>query len=274
MSELDHGRRALLRVLPLGAALGWVFRRAAAQPAARGAPPRRRLAMRPQPTVVIDPGHGGIDPGAVSPTGVNEKDIVLSTASQFARQLAATRRCRVVLTRSTDEFIPLRDRVARARAWKADLFLSIHADALPDTEMRGLSVFTLSARASDREAAALASSQNRADLVAGVNLSRQPREVGSILLDLTRRQTSNLSITLARYIVDQLGREVVLLERPQRSADFAVLTAPDIPSALVELGCLSNPTEQRLLQQRAYQQRLARGLVRAVETFFAVRGAA
>ena len=138
--------------------------------------------------------------------------------------------------------------------------------------MRGLSVFTLSARASDREAAALASSQNRADFVAGVNLSRQPREVGSILLDLTRRQTSNLSITLARYIVDQLGREVVLLERPQRSADFAVLTAPDIPSALVELGCLSNSREERLLQQRIYQQKLARGLVRAVESYFAAHG--
>src|SRR5215831_19208107 len=259
MSELDHGRRALLRVLPLGAALGWVFRRAAAQPAARGAPPRRRLAMRPQPTVVIDPGHGGIDPGAVSPTGVNEKDIVLSTASQFARQLAATRRCRVVLTRSTDEFIPLRDRVARARAWKADLFLSIHADALPDSEMRGLSVFTLSAEASDREAAALAISENKADLVGGI--------------DLARRQSGNLSILLARKVVDQLARQVVLLDHPQRSADFAVLTAPDIPSVLVELGCLSNRQEERLLQQHAYQQKLARGLVRAVEAYFAASAA-
>jgi N-acetylmuramoyl-L-alanine amidase len=135
-------------------------------------------------------------------------------------------------------------------------------------------VFTLSAQASDREAAALAVSENRADLIGGIKLSRQPRDVGNILLDLTRRETSNLSITLARDLVTQLGREAVLLERPRRSADFAVLTAPDIPSALVELGCLSNPAEQRLLQQRAYQQRLARGLVRAVETFFAVRLAA
>ena len=273
MSELDHGRRALLRVLPLGAALGWVFRRAAAQPAARGAPPRRRPAMRPQPTVVIDPGHGGIDPGAVSPTGVNEKDIVLSTASQFGRQLAATRRCRVVLTRSTDEFIPLRDRVARARAWKADLFLSIHADALPDSEMRGLSVFTLSAEASDREAAALAISENKADLVGGIDLARQPREIGNILMDLARRQSGNLSILLARKVVDQLARQVVLLDHPQRSADFAVLTAPDIPSVLVELGCLSNRQEERLLQQHAYQQKLARGLVRAVEAYFAASAA-
>ena len=128
-------------------------------------------------------------PGAVSPEGIYEKDIVLPTASVFARQLAATRRFRVVLTRSVDEFIPLRDRVARAQRWHADLFLSIHADALPDRETRGFSVFTLSTQASDREAAALAISENRADLVGGVNLSRQPRDVGKILMDLWRRQT-------------------------------------------------------------------------------------
>ena len=126
----------------------------------------------------------------------------------------------------------------------------------------------MSAQASDREAAALAVSENRADLVGGINLSRQSREVGNILMELTRRQTSNLSIALARNIVDQLAREVVLLDHPQRSADFAVLTAPDIPSALVELGCLSNLREERLLQQRGYQQKLARGLVRAVEAYF------
>ncbi len=263
------GRRRVLRGLAFCAVAAWRFEPASAEPAGKRRPLARRI-----PTLVIDPGHGGVDPGAITADGVYEKNIVLETASEFARMLAARRSYRVVLTRSTDEFLPLRERVARARAWKADLFLSIHADALPDTDARGLSVFTLSAQASDREAAALAVSENRADLVGGVNLSRQPRDVGKILLDLTRRQTSNLSITLARDLVDQLGREVVLLERPQRSADFAVLTAPDIPSALVELGCLSNPTEQRLLRQRAYQQRLARGLVRAVEKFFAVRGMA
>jgi N-acetylmuramoyl-L-alanine amidase len=264
MRELDCGRRKLLRLLALGAAVGWVFGEASAQPAGRRTPPARRV-----PTVVIDPGHGGADPGAISPSGVYEKDIVLQTAWDFARQLAATRRYRVVLTRSVDEFIPLRDRVARARAWHADLFLSIHADALPDTELRGLSVFTLSAQASDREAAAISVSENGADLVGGVNLSRQPREVSEILMELTRRQTSNLSNALARDIVDQLAREVVLRDHPQRSADFAVLTAPDIPSALVELGCLSNPREDGLLRQRTYQQKLAHGLVRAVEAYFA-----
>jgi N-acetylmuramoyl-L-alanine amidase len=268
MRDTSCGRRRVLGGLALCAVAGWDLEPASAQP-----PRKRTPAVRRVPTVVIDPGHGGVDPGAITADGVYEKNIVLAAASEFARMLAARRSYRVVLTRRTDEFLPLRERVARARAWKADLFLSIHADALPGTNLRGLSVFTLSAHASDREAAALAVSENRADLVGGINLSRQPRDVGKILLDLTRRQTSNLSITLARGLVDQLGREVLLLERPQRSADFAVLTAPDIPSALVELGCLSNPTEQRLLRQRPYQQRLARGLVRGVETFFAVGGA-
>jgi len=268
MRDRSCGRRQVLQGLTFCAVVGWRFDSASAQPAGRGTPPGRRL-----PTVVIDPGHGGVDPGAISPNGVYEKDIVLATAREFARQLAARRTFRVVLTRSTDEFLPLRERVARARAWKADLFLSIHADALPDAEMRGLSVFTQSTQASDREAAALASSENRADLVRGVNLSRQPRDVGNILLDLTRRQTSNLSVLLAHKIAVELGREVALRDRPQRCADFAVLTAQDVPSALVELGCLSNPAEERLLQRRSYQQKLARGLVRAVESFFAAHGA-
>ena len=267
MRGVNCVRRRMLQGLVLCGVVGWRLDAASAQPAGRKAAPVRHV-----PTIVIDPGHGGVDPGAISPDGVYEKDIVLAEASELARALAARGGYRVVLTRRTDEFLPLRERVARARAWKADLFLSIHADALPDMEMRGLSVFTLSAQASDREAAALAISENRADLVGGVKLSRQPRDVGNILLDLTRRQTSNLSINLARKVVDQLGRDVVLLERPQRSADFAVLTAPDIPSALVELGCLSNPTEERLLQQGNYQRKLARGLVRAVDTFFAAHG--
>jgi N-acetylmuramoyl-L-alanine amidase len=262
MGALDSGRRTLLRLLVLGAAAGLGLNDAGAEPGTRRTAPVVR-----KPTLVLDPGHGGVDPGAIGPTGAYEKDIVLQTAWDLARQLAATRRYRVVLTRSADEFIPLRDRVARARAWHADLFLSIHADALPDAQMRGLSVFTLSARASDREAAALAARENRADLVDGVNLARQ-RIVGEILIDLVRRQAGNLSIILARDIVDQLAREIVLLDHPHRSADFAVLAALDIPSALVELGCLSNPQEEHLLQQRAYQRKLACGLDRAIQAYF------
>ena len=268
MPKLDYGRRQLLRLMAAGVAVGRALNQAAAQPAGR-----HTATVARAPTIVIDPGHGGVDPGAVGPKGTYEKDVVLSTALGFAGLLVATQRYRVMLTRSADEFIALRDRVARARAWHADLCLSLHADALRDAEMRGLSVYTLSAQASDREAAALAIRENRADLVGGVNLARQPREVGEVLVDLARRQTDNSSIRLARDIVNELGREAILLDHPQRSADFAVLTAPDIPSVLIELGCLSNPREEGLLRQPAYQHRLARGLVRAVEAYFAAHAA-
>jgi N-acetylmuramoyl-L-alanine amidase len=227
--------------------------------------------QRPKPlrVIAVDPGHGGVDPGAISPHGLYEKDITLSAARELARQLEATGRFRAVLTRSSDTFVPLRERVAEARARHAELFVSVHADALPDTEMRGLSVYTLSDRASDRETAALAMRENKDDFVAGIRLSRQRRDIAPILLDMARRQTNNGSLALAHAIVAELGRAVPLLEKPHRAAGFAVLTAPDMPSVLVELGCLSNPAEERLLAQRAYQQRLARGLLRAIEDYFA-----
>lgn len=230
-------------------------------------PPRPKP---PRHIVAIDPGHGGVDPGAISPQGIYEKDITLNTARELARQLDATGRFRIVLTRSGDIFVPLRERVARARAAHAELFLSVHADALPDEEMRGLSVYTLSDQASDRETAALAARENRDDFIGGIKLSRQRRDIAPILLDMARRQTNNGSLALAHNIVAELGRAVPLLEKPHRAAGFAVLTAPDVPSVLVELGCLSNPVEERLLAQRLYQQRLARGLLQAIEDYFAL----
>jgi N-acetylmuramoyl-L-alanine amidase len=259
-------RRTLLR-LALGSALAGLL--AAASPAQP--PPlrhRTRLRRRRQPMVVIDPGHGGIDPGAIGAGGVYEKFITFATAADLARVLKATGRFRATLTRGRDEYVALRERVARARALHADLFLSIHADALPNSAMRGLSVFTLSAAASDREAAALAVSENR-DIIA---VARRRREVDAILIDLTRRETDNQSLELARAVVEALGREVILLENPQRAAGFVVLTAADIPSVLVELGCLSNAVEERLLIQRSYQWRLAHSLARAIETYFEKAG--
>jgi N-acetylmuramoyl-L-alanine amidase len=226
---------------------------------------RARAALR---TLVLDPGHGGVDPGAISQHGVYEKTVTLATARELAAQLEATGRYHAVLTRRGDVFVPLRERVARGRANRAELLLSIHADALPDASLRGLSVYTLSARASDRESAALAIRENKDDFVAGLKLSQQPREIGAILLDLARRQTNNRSLVLARSIVDELGRAVPLLEKPHRSAGFAVLTAVDIPSVLVELGCLSNPDEERLLPRPAYQRRLAQALARAIDDYF------
>jgi N-acetylmuramoyl-L-alanine amidase len=257
-------RREALR---LGAALALVL----------GAPPAlaQQLAATklPRPTpkrrlVALDPGHGGIDPGAIGVSGVFEKDIVFDIAREAARQLDARGRHRVLLTRTGDELVPLHERVARARAAGAELFLSVHADALPDAGMRGASVFTLSEQASDKLAAALAARENKADLIAGIDLSRHSPEIGSILLDLARRQTNNDSIRLARRVVGELRREVRLLHNPQRSAAFAVLKAPDVPSVLVETGCLSHPEEERLLRSTAYQRKLAGVLARAVDAFF------
>lgn len=270
MRELAIGRRAALRALALSVVAGCAGT-AKARPRAwpphpghKPQPPRRHL-----PTVVIDAGHGGIDPGAIGPGNVYEKTITLATAWRLAWILAATRRFHVVMTRSGDEFVALRQRIAIARAAKADLFLSIHADALPDTAMRGLSVYTLSTKASDLEAAALARSENRE--VAGVDLRREPSLVRNVLFDLARQETMNASVVFAHDIVGVFRGEVALLENPIRSADFVVLTAPDIPAALVELGCLSNPPEERLLREPSYQERLALGLARAVEAYFAER---
>jgi N-acetylmuramoyl-L-alanine amidase len=280
MRDTIIGRRALLALAAGFGMAGWPIRLIGSQPAG-SQPAGARLAgrhkphpprpARPRRAVALDPGHGGSDPGAISPGGLYEKDITLSAARELARQLEMTGRYHIVLTRHGDTFLPLRERVARARAHHAELLLSLHADALPNTAMRGLSVYTLSDDASDRETAALAIRENKDDFVAGINLSRQPAEIGTILLDLARRQTNNRSLALARAILQELGHDVPLLERPQRAADFAVLTAPDMPSVLAELGCLSNPDDERLLPQRAFQQLLAQGFRRAIEDYFAAR---
>jgi N-acetylmuramoyl-L-alanine amidase len=264
MRDIVFARRALLAlaggVIAFG---GW-----------KHTPQRAQPRLRHRRVVALDAGHGGVDPGAISPHGVFEKRVTLATALELARQLEATGRYRPVLTRPGDVYVPLRDRVARARTDHAELLLSIHADALPNDALRGLSVYTLSDAASDRETAALASRENRDISVAALRLSRQPREIAAVLLDLARRQTNNQSLVLAHAIVAELGRGVPLLERPHRAAAFVVLTAPDIPSALVELGCLSNPLDEKLLTQRTYQQRLAVGLARAIDAYFAAAGAA
>jgi N-acetylmuramoyl-L-alanine amidase len=259
MSDALIGRRRLLGSL---IAAGGCLASGAIAGETRGRPPSRRY------TVVIDPGHGGIDPGTTGVSGVLEKDIVLDTARLVARRLEATRRFRIVLTRTSDEFVALPDRVARARAATGELFLSVHADALPDREMRGASVFTLSERASDKEAAALAARENKVDLIAGIDLSRHAPEVSSILIDLARRQTNNQSIRLARQLVSELEHDLRMLNNSHRSAGFAVLKAPDIPSALVEIGCLSNRQEDVMLRSPAYRQKVATALARSIDDYF------
>jgi len=236
--------------------------RHAAHPAPRKAPSKLY-------TVVVDAGHGGVDPGCIGRTGTYEKDVVLDTALRLARGLEASKRYKVAMSRRTDDFVTLEGRVAHARAINADLFISVHADALPERSERGASVFTLSEKASDKEAAMVAERENKSDLVAGIRYTADP-QVNEILFDLARRQTNNLSLRLAQKLVTELGRHVRLLNHTHRSAAFVVLKAPDIPSALVETGCLSNAEEERALRNGNYRQMVAGALLASVNAYFDV----
>ncbi len=259
-------RRELLRVAGL---MGLGAFSISLSPAALAAE-KKRLSATPGklPIIVIDPGHGGTDPGCIGYSGTYEKNITIATAREIARQLSTTERFKVVLTRSTDEYVALHDRVARGRSAHGDLFVSVHADAIPDEHVRGASVFTLSEQASDAAAAAVAERENSVDVVAGVDFTNQSKEVSSILFDLTRRQTNNRSIGLARELVTALSGEVRMLENCHRSAGFAVLKAPDIPSALVEMGCLSNRDEDKLLRTPSYRAKIVKGIVESVDAYF------
>jgi len=230
--------------------------------------PRQKPVPPARPVIVIDPGHGGQDPGAVAVNGVHEKDVTLAMAGELRRQLLATGRYQVFLTREDDRFIRLRDRVALARGWNADLFISLHADSIGRREVRGLSVYTLSDTASDREAEMLAQRENRADAIVGLDLSNEAEEVVGILIDLAQRSSRNESRRFAGLVVEEAGRSVALLNRPLRSAGFAVLTAPDVPSVLVEMGYLSSPKDAKLLSSPRHQEKLAGALVRAIHGHF------
>ncbi len=215
------------------------------------------------PLVVLDPGHGGRDPGAIGATGVQEKRIVLAAALELKRRLEAARTCRVLLTRSRDVFVPLADRVEIARRRDAALFVSLHADSAPGA--RGASVYTLAETATDSMSAALAIRENRADLAGGLRLPSVSPEVQRILISLIRQETRAGSHRLARLAVRELGEEVQLLPNTHREAAFVVLKSPDIPSALVELGFLSDRRDEAALQQRAHRARLSLALSRAVK---------
>jgi N-acetylmuramoyl-L-alanine amidase len=221
--------------------------------------------------IVIDAGHGGIDPGALGITGIYEKEITLSVAQTLRDLLAATGQYDVRLTRDDDNFIRLRDRIAIARAAGADLFLSLHADAHETADLRGASVYTLSENASDEEAEALAAKENKADLIAGVDLSSESEVVTGILIDLAQRETKNHSVQFARLLIDAIGGEAHLLRNTHRYAGFAVLKAPDVPSVLVELGYLSNTEDEALLRSSEYQAKLGRAIVEAIDAYFGTR---
>lgn len=236
----------------------------AVQPEAQPRSPRNQG----KAVVVIDPGHGGVDPGALGVSGIYEKHITLAMARELKSQLERSGRYKVHLTRDRDVFIRLRERVAIARQYGADLFISLHADSVNNPQLTGLSVYTLSQNASDGEAQLLADKENKADLLAGIDLSHESADVANILIDLAQRETMNRSAGFAGGVVDELGRETSLLGNTHRFAGFAVLKAPDVPSILIELGYLSNPNEERQLRQPDYRAKLAKGIARAVDRHF------
>ncbi len=217
--------------------------------------------------VVLDAGHGGVDPGALG-SKAREKDITLAFTREFAKQLRATGKYKVYLTRNRDIYIPLRQRVNIARKHDAGLFISIHADAIKRKNVRGMSVYTLSEKASDKEAAALARKENQSDIVAGVDFADESPVVSNILLDLAQRETKNSSARFANLVVDHARGKTRLLPRTHRFAGFRVLKAPDVPSVLVELGFLTNRSDEKQLSSSKWRREIASAMVRSVDGFF------
>ena len=220
-----------------------------------------------QKVIVLDPGHGGQDPGAISRSGYYEKDITLKMAKE-TKKLLEKEGYKVVMTRDIDVFIPLRGRIKKAHQAKADLFISIHADSAKNKSARGLSVYTISERASDAEAAALAERENRADISTAIDLSDIDPSAGNVLLDLEKTDTMNKSSIYADIVVDEMKKKVQLVPKAHRFAGFVVLKSPSIPSVLLELGYLSNKTEDQNLQKESYRKSLAESLVKAVKVYF------
>ena len=229
-----------------------------------GSPPKKAR----KPVIVIDPGHGGIDPGSTSGR-VFEKHITLVTAKAVKAHLDELGGYTVRLTRKNDDFIRLRQRIAIARAYKADLFISLHADAIKNRRIRGLSIYTLSEKASDKEAAELAEKENKADLIAGMDLSTKSKEVTNILIDLAQRETMNESARFAAEFVKHIRKVTKTLSNAHRFAGFAVLKAPDVPSVLVEMGFLSNRSDEKALRSPRYRAKMARAIGNAIDGYFA-----
>ena len=238
-----------------------------AAPAPKPFTPKPKKSANSKPVIVLDAGHGGVDPGALG-RKAREKIVTLKFTRELAKQLRATGKYKVYLTRNRDIYIPLRQRVNIARKHDADLFISIHADAIKRKSVRGMSIYTLSETASDKEAAALAKQENQSDIIAGVDFADQPPEVANILIDLAQRETKNLSVKFANLVVDNARGKTRLLDRTHRFAGFRVLKAPDVPSVLIELGFMTNRSDEKQLLSNAWRRKVAGALVKSVDGFF------
>ena len=224
---------------------------------------------KPTFTIAIDPGHGGADPGASSADHVREKDVVLAFGLALKKKLEMTGHYAVVMTRDDDTFIPLPDRAKMAREIKADLFIAIHADKLDDPSVRGTTIYTVSDKASDAVAEALAQKENRADVISGMDLGNQKADVANMLINLAQRESKSQAVMFAKQAVNEIRPVTELTSKPVRSAAFVVLKAPDVPSVLVELGYLSNSVDKTMLLSPKWRGDMADALTRAVEQHFA-----
>lgn len=237
-------------------------------------PAERRAALQSfsagrEAVVAIDAGHGGKDPGAIGPTGVREKDVVLAIARRLKALVDATPGMRAVLTRNADSYLPLRERMSRARQHRADLFLSIHADAFRDRRVTGSSVYVLSENGASSEAARwLAEQENSADLIGGVALGERDRLLQSVLLDLSQTGTIQASTEAATQVLAALRRVGEVKREGVQYAGFAVLKSPDVPSVLVETAFISNPAEEKRLADPRHQQKLAAAILGGIEAYF------
>ena len=219
--------------------------------------------------IIIDPGHGGTDPGAIGHNKIYEKHVVLSIAKELKRDLESTGRYRAILTRDRDVFIKLKDRVHFARDNNGDLFVSLHADSIKKRSVRGTSIYTISKKSSDAQTAALAKKENQADLMGGVGLAVEDQQVAYILGDFLMTETMNQSKFFANTLVEKLKKSGIrVLDNPHRYAGFAVLKAPDIPSVLIETGFMSNRSEAELLKKRHHQQKIARAIRMGIDAYF------
>lgn len=224
-------------------------------------------APRKRPRIMLDPGHGGKDPGTIAPDGYYEKRIALTTALELTQALRDSGHCDVFMTRSTDVFITLDDRVKIAQDHKADLFMSMHCDHLPEANIRGASIFTLSNKASDKLAAGLAQEENSVDTTLGAPRGTSP-QVADILASLVTRATKLSSATFQTDLHNALKTSVPMLPNPERSANFAVLRDPSVPSVLLEMGCLSDPIDERRLRNPEQRRLLVIKLREAIDTYF------
>nr|WP_262695644.1 N-acetylmuramoyl-L-alanine amidase [Kordiimonas aquimaris] len=219
--------------------------------------------------MVLDPGHGGPDPGNLGVIGVHEKVITLKIARAIRDELNKTGRYEVHLTRDRDIFHKVRERFRIARRHKADLFISIHADSIQNPKVNGGSVYNLSENASDKEAERLAARENKSDLIAGLDLDATDDTLTGILIDLAQRETLNYSAQFAEILVSEMRTDVPMLRRAHRFANLGMLKAPDVPSVLLEAGYLTNKTNARFLNSKNGQRRIAQAVRRAIDRYFA-----